>query len=161
LISTFPVSLMLFCYGEGVPKDLSHPINTGRLGLDPYFIEPVSDTDRQITIQGSGSIDTSTPAHPHIRRSTALICFPQTGKLQLIWAAHQNIYGSHSLSPRSNPHRTIINRTVHGPSPFYGQHKVAAQASTAAQLAGVHGFEAPVIFVYHYPVQKEIETQAD
>jgi hypothetical protein len=100
----FPGSLMLFCHGEGVLEDLSHPINTRRLGLDPYFIEPVSDTDRQITIQGLGSIDTSAPAHPHIRRSTTLICFPQSGKLQLICAAHQNIYGSHSLTPRSNPH---------------------------------------------------------
>jgi hypothetical protein len=72
---------------EGVPAAISRPINTGRLGLDPYFIEPVSDTDRQITIQGSGSNDTSAPAHPHIRISTALICFPRSGKLQLIWAA--------------------------------------------------------------------------
>jgi hypothetical protein len=125
-------SLLESARGEGVSLNLSHPINTGCLGLDPYFIEPISDTDRQITIQGSGSIDTSALAHPHTRRSMTLICFPQSDKLQLIWATHQNIYGSHSLTPGSNPHRTIINRTVHGSSPFSGQHKVAAQASTAA-----------------------------
>jgi hypothetical protein len=77
-------SLLESTRGEEVSLNLSHPINTRRLRLDPYFIETVLDTDRQITIQGSGSIDTSAPAHPHTRRSTALICFPQSGKLQLI-----------------------------------------------------------------------------
>ena len=69
-------SLLESARGERVSLNLSHPINTGRLGLDPYFIEPVSGTDRQITIQGSGSIDTSAHAHPHIRRSTTPILLP-------------------------------------------------------------------------------------
>jgi hypothetical protein len=73
LIYKGPRGSLRKAYGEGVSRDSSPRIIGQWLGLDPRILEPVSDTNRQITIQGSGSIDTSAHSHPQIQESTAVV----------------------------------------------------------------------------------------